>query len=44
MKKGWKIFWVTTLCVLVALIVAVLAIWGGEIRTLSTVEPVDGNE
>ena len=44
MKKGWKIFWVTTLCVLVALIVAVLAIWGGEIRTLSTVESVDGNE
>ena len=44
MKKGWKIFWWTLLCVLVALVVAVMAIWGGEIRTLATVESVAGNE
>ena len=44
MKKGWKIFWWALLCILVALVVAVMAIWGGEIRTLATVKSVAGNE
>ncbi|MBQ3766744.1 MAG: linear amide C-N hydrolase [Bacteroidales bacterium] len=44
MKKGWKIFWWTVLCVLIALVVTVMAIWGREIRTLATVKSVAGNE
>ena len=44
MKKGWKIFWWVLVGILVAAAVAVMAVWGGEIRTLATVESVAGNE
>ena len=44
MKKGWKIFWWVLAGILVAAVVAVMAVWGGEIRTLATVESVAGNE
>lgn len=40
MKKA--LIWIAG--ILAALCIAVLCIWGGEIRTLSTVESVDGNE
>jgi hypothetical protein len=39
MKKA--LFWI--LGILVALVLAVLCIWGGEIRTVSSIESVDGN-
>jgi len=44
MRKGWKIFWWVLAGILVAAVVAVMAVWGGEIRTLATVESVAGNE
>ena len=44
MKKGWKIFWWVLVGILVAAVVAVMTVWGGEIRTLATVESVAGNE
>ena len=44
MKKGWKVFWWVLVGILVAAVVAVMAVWGGEIRTLATVESVAGNE
>ena len=39
MKKA--LFWI--LGILIALVLAVLCIWGGEIRTVSSIESVDGN-
>ena len=44
MRKGWKIFWWVLAGILVVAVVAVMAVWGGEIRTLATVESVAGNE